>query len=170
MAYKEIDRPEVAHFLYEYLPLIDEHNKQRQNILNLERCWFTKDPWFRLLTTITGMCVVDCHRWHRHMLYLKQAASEDFNNLQSPSYVGNGQADELQVKIFSDILCATLETPFVLQKRIVTRNKHPDNGLEGYLSQVERIQKNGTTTRDATKKTTKRTPCRICTCYELLYL
>jgi hypothetical protein len=61
---KEINRPEVAHFLYEYLPLIDEHNKQRQNILNLERCWLTKDPWFCLLTTIVGMYVVDCHRWH----------------------------------------------------------------------------------------------------------
>ena len=34
---KELDRPKVAHFLYKYIPLIDERNKQRQNILNLKR-------------------------------------------------------------------------------------------------------------------------------------
>jgi hypothetical protein len=34
---KQILRPKLAHFLYEYLPLVDEHNKQRQNLLGLER-------------------------------------------------------------------------------------------------------------------------------------
>ena len=39
VVYKEINRPDVAHFLFFYLPLIlDKHNKQRQNLLNLERC------------------------------------------------------------------------------------------------------------------------------------
>lgn len=34
---KDIDRPNVAHFLFEFLPLIDEHNKQRQSLLALEK-------------------------------------------------------------------------------------------------------------------------------------
>jgi len=34
---KEINRPRISNFLYEYLPLIDEHNKQQQNLLNLKR-------------------------------------------------------------------------------------------------------------------------------------
>jgi hypothetical protein len=33
---KQILRPKLAHFLYEYLPFIDEHNKQRQNLLGLK--------------------------------------------------------------------------------------------------------------------------------------
>jgi hypothetical protein len=56
---RDINRPEIAHFLYDYLPLIDEHNNQRQSILNLERSWPTRNCWFRLLVTVTGMCVVD---------------------------------------------------------------------------------------------------------------
>ena len=52
---KELPRPAVAHFLYEFLPLIDEHNKARQNFLALEKTWLTKDCWVRLLSTFLGM-------------------------------------------------------------------------------------------------------------------
>ena len=37
ICHNEINRPEVIHFFYEFLPIIDEHNKQRQNILGLKR-------------------------------------------------------------------------------------------------------------------------------------
>jgi hypothetical protein len=37
--FRLIPRPHITHFIYLYLPLIDEHNKQRQYILNLERQW-----------------------------------------------------------------------------------------------------------------------------------
>ena len=37
-ATKELARPAIAHMLYEFLPLIDEHNKARQSYLALERC------------------------------------------------------------------------------------------------------------------------------------
>ena len=63
---KELPRPTVAHVLYEFLPLIDEHNKSRQNVLALERQWLTKNCWFRLLTTFIGMSLVDLHRWDRY--------------------------------------------------------------------------------------------------------
>ena len=59
-------RPSVAHFLYEFLPLIDEHNKARQNLLALEMKWPTKCCWFRLMTTFIGMAVVDVQRWDRN--------------------------------------------------------------------------------------------------------
>ncbi|KAL7549478.1 hypothetical protein ACHAWF_012745 [Thalassiosira exigua] len=64
---KELPRPTIAHFLYEFLPLIDEHNKARQNVLALEKSWLTKDCWFRLVTTFVGMAVVDLQRWDRNM-------------------------------------------------------------------------------------------------------
>lgn len=61
-----IQRPKIAHFLFDYLPLIDEHNKQRQSLLALEKRWLTKDCWFRLGTTMIGMSIVDFHRWYHH--------------------------------------------------------------------------------------------------------
>ena len=104
-AWKEIDRPEIAHFLYEFLPLLDEHNKQRQNLLGLERCWLTKDIWFRLVTTLLGMSVVDFHRWHRNKLS-NVSASAAIRNAQKRFQ--EGYADELRIKEFADLLCADL--------------------------------------------------------------
>ena len=52
---KELPRPTIAHFLYEFLPLIDEHNKARQNFLALEKTWPTNCPWVRLMSTFLGM-------------------------------------------------------------------------------------------------------------------
>lgn len=66
VTFKEIPRPSIAHFYFELCPLIDNHNKDRQGILGLEDCWPTKNPWFRLVTTLIGMCVVDMHRWDRN--------------------------------------------------------------------------------------------------------
>jgi hypothetical protein len=60
---KELSRPAVAYFLYEFLPLIDEHNKARQSALALEKKWLTKCPSTRIQTTFLGMAVVDLQRW-----------------------------------------------------------------------------------------------------------
>ena len=64
---KELPRPAIAHMLYEFLPLIDEHNRQRQGILSMERKWPTKNCWMRIITTLIGMAVVDVQRWDRNM-------------------------------------------------------------------------------------------------------
>jgi hypothetical protein len=63
---RPINRPEICHFLFQYLPLIDEHNKQRQSLLCLEKRWLTKDPWYRLMTTLLGQSTVDMHRVYRY--------------------------------------------------------------------------------------------------------
>jgi len=85
---KEICRPQLAHLLYNYLPLIDEHNKQRQKILGLERKWPTRNCWFRLLTTLLGMSIVDMHRLYRN--------------------VRNERYTEVDVLEFSDLICKKL--------------------------------------------------------------
>jgi hypothetical protein len=59
---KEGSHPKLAHLIYDYLPLLDKHNKQRQKILGLERRWPTMNCWFRLLTTLIGMSSVDMRR------------------------------------------------------------------------------------------------------------
>jgi nicotinamide riboside transporter PnuC len=40
--YKFLPRAQIAHFTFEYLPLIDEHKKQRQAVLGLEWKWLTQ--------------------------------------------------------------------------------------------------------------------------------
>ncbi len=61
---KPLSRPSIAHFLYEFLPLIDEHNKARQSALALkDKKWPTKCCWYRLMTTFIGMAVIDIQRW-----------------------------------------------------------------------------------------------------------
>ena len=59
---KDIPRPSICSFVYEYLPSIDEHNRQRQALLAIELAWPTTDCWMRLVQTIVGMCVVDFKR------------------------------------------------------------------------------------------------------------
>ena len=90
---KELARPAVAHIFYEFAPLIDEHNKARQSCLALEECWLTKDCWLRLMTTFTGMAVVDMQRWDRHMRSNSQDASRrgldgDFSIIKVASLIG----------------------------------------------------------------------------------
>lgn len=65
VVFKDIPHPSIAHFYFELCPLIDNHNKDRQSVLALEDCWPTKNPWFRLVTTLIGMAVVDMHCWDR---------------------------------------------------------------------------------------------------------
>ena len=62
---KELPCPTIAHMLYEFLPLIDEHNKACQNALALEKCWLTKNCWVRLLTTFLGIALIDLLWWDR---------------------------------------------------------------------------------------------------------
>ena len=63
--YKLLPRPDIVHKYYDCSPLIDEHNKQRQGTLELERVWLTKNCWSRLKTTLLGQSVVDMQRFIR---------------------------------------------------------------------------------------------------------
>ncbi len=92
--YKRLNRPQIAHFLYKYLLLIDKHNGQLQNLLILERKWCTKDCWFWLVTTLVGMSVVDMHRWYRNKGFGKIARDGSY---------------ELVIHEFSNLLCGCLE-------------------------------------------------------------
>ena len=40
---KEINGPSIFHFSCEFLPIIDEYNRMRQNIMGLERKWLETD-------------------------------------------------------------------------------------------------------------------------------
>jgi hypothetical protein len=124
--YKELPRPCLVEFLFEYLSLVDEHNRQRQSILGLERCWPTKCCWFRLLTTVVGMCVVDTHRLYRNH-----------------NYEVYGKMD---VREFADNLCKNL-----VRRTTSSLAHHRPNELPGSAIQLKRILNHGgKMTRDAT--------------------
>lgn len=63
-----VERPQVAHTFFEHAGVIDEHNKIRQGMLYLEKKWLTKNPWFRLCTTLIGMHLVDAFQLYKFKL------------------------------------------------------------------------------------------------------
>jgi hypothetical protein len=102
---RPINRPMICHFLYQYLPLIDEHNKQRQSLLCLERRWLTKDVWFRLLCTLTGQSAVDMHRVHRYWEIKEVGKTYE-------------EIDSLRIIEFSDQIAAGLQLyPYKQERR-----------------------------------------------------
>ena len=54
--------------------VIDVHNQNRQGTLALEKKWNTQDCWFRLFTTLVGMCTVDALKI---FMYLKPPPTRD---------------------------------------------------------------------------------------------
>ena len=129
-SYKDIQRPEICEFLYEYLPIIDEHNKQRQNVLNLEKCWATKCCWFRLCTTLFGKAVTDMYRVYRH---------HDIDTYQNMGVVS-----------FSDKICAGLKQRSEREAKVKAngngliriRNSHGEmtKAIKGKASKTRNLQ------------------------------
>ena len=139
---KEINRPWISHMLYEFLPLIDEHNKQRQSLLNLERCWPTTNCWFRLLTTLMGMSVVDMHRWDRN----QRSKRPQRQHRRSDDDDDNTDIEALKVRKFSDLICGYLNN---IERRNITprriQGRPSGNPNDDLLERIEDCQ--GNTTR-----------------------
>ena len=145
VSHKTIERPELCHFLYEYLPLIDEHNKQRQRLLALEKSWPTRSCWFRLLVTLVGMSVVDCQRLYRNYRAVKMGWT-------TTRLVDNEMADDLEIRKFSDKICKKLgdrtrQRAFQHQAAAARRG---DEDNEGPLERIANIS--GDTCREPTNK------------------
>jgi DDE_Tnp_1-like zinc-ribbon len=131
---REINRPNICHFLYQYLPLIDEHNKQRQSLLQLEKRWETKDPWFRLLTTLVGMSTVDMHRVYRYYEIKEMGKTYE-------------EVDSLRIIEFSDQIAGGLRLwPYKMHRRVPLG----DNQQVDPLARI--VNKDGDTHRPLTDK------------------
>ena len=132
-------RPSIAHFLYEFLPLIDEHNKARQNILALELKWPTKCCWFRLMTTFIGMAVVDVQRWDRNKR----------RNLPSSSTMTNEDDDFEEDTMGSVLMYADLIAKKLRDRTWVYRTGIQPTGRRGvhtdpdYVHPLVRYKKEG---------------------------
>jgi hypothetical protein len=54
-----VSRPDIIARYFKLSNLVDVHNQLRQSELALEEMWLTKDPWFRIATTLYGMTITD---------------------------------------------------------------------------------------------------------------
>lgn len=85
---KMIPRPNFIYHAYKYLPNIDEHNAKWQYHLGMERKFPTKDPFFKLMLTLTAMSIVDCKQAfeaHFGSSYGEDMTTEDFADQISAS-------------------------------------------------------------------------------------
>ena len=57
-----MQRPEILSQYFDVSDIIDSHNHLRQFRLGLESHWITRNPWFRISTSLFGMTITDVHR------------------------------------------------------------------------------------------------------------
>jgi hypothetical protein len=78
---RKVDRPAIVSQFFDYSNCIDSHNHLCQFELALEKRWFTRDPLFRLHTTLTGMTVTDVWRLSQYHKLITNAKDEDDTNM-----------------------------------------------------------------------------------------
>jgi hypothetical protein len=78
---RKVERPAIVSQLFDDSNCIDSHKNVRQFELALEKRWFTRDPFFRLDTTLTGMTVTDVWRLSQYHKLISNAKDEDGLNL-----------------------------------------------------------------------------------------
>ena len=65
---RKVPRPYLASLYFENNNCIDKHNHARQYELAVEKAWVTQDGYFRIFSTILGMCVTDAWKAYKHHL------------------------------------------------------------------------------------------------------
>jgi hypothetical protein len=78
---RKVERPVIVSQFFDDSNCIDSHNHVRQLELALEKSWFTRDQFFRLHTTLTGMTVTDVWRLSQYQKLISNAKDEDGLNL-----------------------------------------------------------------------------------------
>jgi hypothetical protein len=136
---KELPRPAVAHFLYEFLPLIDEHNKARQSALALEKKWLTKNPWTRILTTFLGMAVVDLQRWDRKM---RQAYAANQADVETGYCLSDDEAvvvDDFDIRGLANLISRALRDSTYAYRQGPQPSMRLTSAVQPQESPIERI-------------------------------
>ena len=65
---RSVPRSEIVGKYYEMNDGIDVRNKMRQGDLALEKHWMTQDPYFRIFTTLIGICVTDAFNMMKYRI------------------------------------------------------------------------------------------------------
>lgn len=133
-AMKDIPRPEIIAKYFQNSNVVDVHNQCRQFELALEKHWITKDCWFRLITTLFGICVVDCWQGYRHHLARghhrhREISLEDFIDMMANDMLNNDHSKAVSQKqaLVINLPEETNETSSVSQSSAVMQTSTLDD-------------------------------------------
>jgi len=83
---RHVDRPDFISRYFRQSNIIDSHNQVRQAELSLEKKWHTRDPYFRLTTTLISITVTDSYRLaYYHKLIDAKRSDNDFDEQRTTS-------------------------------------------------------------------------------------
>ena len=97
---RDIARPHVIAKYFRDSNIIDVFNQSRQFDLRLEKQWVTDDGFFRLVTTLFGIVVVDCWKGYNHHL----PANHRHKGLELDTFIRILAKDLLENKLQSERL------------------------------------------------------------------
>lgn len=107
---KFVSRNDLAGFYFQHCNVIDTHNNERQYQLRLEKKWLTRDPFFRVCTTLVAFAVTDAYRLYK------------FNN--------NDKKTQIGVLKFANILAGQL----ISNRRLISDNLFNNRKIRERLS------------------------------------
>jgi hypothetical protein len=92
---RKVERPAIVFKFFEDSNCSDSHNHICQFELALEKRWFTRYPFFRLHTTLTGMTVTNVWRLSQYHKLISNAKDEDGLNLLAIKKITGVLANQL---------------------------------------------------------------------------
>ena len=83
---RKVARPQIVSKYFLKSNSIDLHNQSRQCDLRLEKCWISHCGFFRILTTIFGICVTDC--WHAYKYHCAHSSTYHHHGIRIVDFAG----------------------------------------------------------------------------------
>jgi hypothetical protein len=117
---RKVERPEIVSQFFDDSNCIDSHNHVRQFELALEKQWFTRDPFFHLHTTLTGMTVSDVWRLNKcHKLISTEKDEDGLNLLTIKKFTGVLAKQLIKITMSCDAASDPLLTPTAASRSIL---------------------------------------------------
>jgi len=133
---RDVPRPEICAKYFEHSNCIDVHNQSRQFDLRLEKFWITECGYFRNLTTVFGICVVDCWKGYMHHLPKgphrhKDMGIEKFASLLAKDMIQNKFLKTTEIPsltiLTEDFFCHTEQSVVANNTAVSNRSNESDN-------------------------------------------
>ena len=168
-----VDRPDVISKFFATSNIIDTHNQLRQDLLQLEKKWLTKNPFFRLTTTLLGINVTDTFllaNHHRIINHTSGTSSEKnitiqrfagliaFQLLQNAKHLGRPRQRFLpeEIQAPQKTVVSDLSLPSSFLNKPAVRSLTDANGKTHYLVKFD-------VTKDPSGRCrTKKRKCKRC--------
>ena len=181
---RHVERPDVISKFFATSNVIDTHNQLRQDLLQLEKKWLTKNAYFHLCTTIIGMNVTDAYHlanYHKVINYTgggsgeKKISLQCFAGILSSQLITNAKRwgskdrrflpeDAMEVEMDQALVISDLSSPSLG----VNEQSTKCSGLDSIRSLVdangkEQLLAKYTVTKDPSGRSrTKKRKCKRC--------